>query len=178
MKVWHATPFAIDKNLGKAYNEEFERINETDWICIRDGDTCFLVPDWGDILFNYAYQNPGCVLTCFTNRIHSMAKEQLINGRISDTGDFASQMEIARNLASNDLKTTKLTGPLSGFLMLIPKKVWNLVKFKEGIGLLGVDTQFYKDIRTKNIPVLRMDSLLVWHTYRLGKDLKDTNHLK
>lgn len=178
MKVWHFTPYSVEKDLGKAYNEYMSLIGEDDWACIRDGDTMFLTPDFGDIVFNYAYQNPGCVLTCYTNRIHPFAKEQLVENTDINSPNILHQISIAEyNLKTYNDFAYKCFGPLSGFLMLIPKSVWNKVKFKEGVGLLGVDTQFYKDLRAANIPILRMDGLYIWHTYRLGKNIKDTTHL-
>jgi hypothetical protein len=171
MKVHYFTPYSLSKDIGKAYNECMDMIPSTDWACLRDGDTCFLTSDWGGIVFNYAWRNPGCVLTCYTNRIHELSKEQIIPAET-----FKEAMTIAQGLNGNSTKIC--TGPLSGFLMLVPKTVWNKVKFQEGVGLLGVDTQFFKDLRSANIPILRMDGLYIWHTYRLGKDIKDRTHLK
>ena len=180
MTVHHFTPYSVEKNLGKAYNDCFEMIGDDDWCCLRDMDTMFLTPDAGDIVFNYAYQNPGCVLTCYTNRIHPLAMEQLVSGTLINSPELLSHIEISNyKKGKNIYQTTKLTGPLSGFLMLLSKKVWRTIGgFDENIGLLGVDTDFYKRVRQAQIPVLRMDGLYIWHTYRLGKDIKDTTHLK
>lgn len=179
MKVHYFTPYSVEKNLGKSYNECFEMIGEDDWACIRDGDTMFLTPDFGDIVFNYAYKNPGCVLTCYTNRIHSLAKEQIIWGSMQpEETKIEFCLGVANKQKDLTYQTTPCTGPLSGFLMLMSKKTWSQIKFNEGIGLLGVDTDFYKAARALDIPILRMDGLYIWHTYRLGKSITDTTHLK
>lgn len=179
MKVHHFTPFSVEKNLGKAYNQCFEIVGEDDWVCLRDLDTMYLSPDAGEIVYNYAYQNPGCVLTCYTGRIHPLAKEQLVNNEIGIDKEMLSQIYLATEVRNDCYKTTFLTGPLSGFLMLLSKKTWwQIGGFDESIGLLGVDTDFYKRVRAAKIPVLRMDGLYIFHCYRLGKDIKDTTHLK
>ena len=180
MKVHHFTPFSVEKNLGKAYNQCFEIVGEDDWVCLRDLDTMFLTPDAGEIVFNYAYQNPGCVLTCYTNRIHPLANGQLWGGKNHEDGYLKGHIELSGIVSDRNVyKTTPLTGPLSGFLMLLSKKTWwQIGGFDESIGLLGVDTDFYKRVRAAKIPVLRMDGLYIFHCYRLGKDIKDTTHLK
>jgi GT2 family glycosyltransferase len=177
MIVHHCTPFSVEKNLGKAYNQCFEIVGEDDWVCLRDLDTMFLTPDAGEIVFNYAYQNHGCVLTCWTNRIHHLAKEQFCSAM--QDKEMIHQLEVADGARNDCYKITPCTGPLSGFLMLLSKKTWwQIGGFDESIGLLGVDTDFYKRVRAAKIPVLRMDGLYIFHCYRLGKDIKDTTHLK
>lgn len=153
-------------------------IPDGDVACIRDMDTCFLTPDAGDIIFNYCYQNPSCVMTSYCNRIHSLAKEQLLNVFPLESSDISQHINSALIQKEVAYSTTPLTGPLSGFLMLIPKSVWQKVPFREGVGLLGVDTHFFRDIRAAGIPILRCDGLYLFHIYRLNKDIKDTKHLQ
>lgn len=176
MKVWYFSPYSVQKNLGKEYNSYMNLIPDEDVACITDQDVMFLTPDAGDIVFNYAYQNPGVVMTCWTNRIHELAKEQRVSS-FEDKENIIHHITIAAASKTDLYHTTECTGPLSGFLMLIPKSVWKKYPFKED-GLLGVDTDFYKRYRADGNKVLRMDGLYVWHTYRLGKDIKDTSHLK
>lgn len=178
MTIHHFTPFAVDKNLGKAYNDCFEMIGQDDWACIRDGDTMFLTPDFGDIIFNYAYQNPGAILTCYTNRIHPLAKEQMLPRGVSEDRDIYNHMNVAVSMKSELYTTTPLTGPLSMLLMLMSKATWEKSGgFEEGTGLLGVDTEFYKRVREIGTHILRMNGLYIFHTYRLGKSITDKSHL-
>lgn len=179
MSVIHLTPFSIEKDLGKAYNQAMSLIPENDWACLRDQDTMFLTPDAGNIIFNYAYQNTGTVLTCYTNRIHSLAKEQIHpSSNFYREGELLKLIEVAQKQRALGLTVSQLTGSISGFLMLIPKSIWAAHPFKEGIGLLGVDTEWFKRIREAGVKVLRMNGLYIYHLYRLGKDIKDTSHLK
>ncbi len=82
---------------------------------------------------------------------------------------------IKQAIECKDITTaTIIRGPVSGFLLVVPKSIWNKVKFRETNtfrpgepNLLGVDNNFTNDVRAHRIEVLRMDGILVWHTYRL-----------
>lgn len=181
MKLRFFTPYSQEKDLGKEYNEYMAMIGDDDVAVITDGDVMFLTPDFGSIIFNYACQNRDCVMTCWTNRIHRLAKEQLkysdpVTGLALDDCDIEQEI-VNADIISGTATATPVAGPLSGFLMVVPKSVWYKIPFREGIGLLGVDTWFYKDIRAVGIPVMRMDGLYVWHTYRLMYGVNNKQHL-
>lgn len=171
-KVWIRTPFSTEKNLGKAYNDEMAMIPEGDAACFIDGDVCFLTPDFGQILTNYTNDYPNAVLTCWTNRIHEMARGQKM--QLTQPDNIRSCVEVAKNISDTNLSTTPIIGPVSGFLMVIPKSVWHQHKFVETNNyrpgepnILGVDNEFTNKIRAAGIPILRINRMLVWHTYRL-----------
>lgn len=172
-RVWIRTPFSTEKNLGKAYNEEMAMIPECDAACLIDGDVMFLTPDYGHILNDYHNRYPDAVLTCWTNRIHELAKGQkwednnLIADSIKDVMYVANELKEYRT-------TEQIIGTVSGFLLVVPKSVWNKHKFTEENlykpgqpNLLGVDNEFTNRIRRNGVQVLRMNGMLVWHTYRL-----------
>jgi hypothetical protein len=178
MSIYHITPYSNSKDIGAEYNHYMSILPDDGVAVIRDGDTMFLTPDWGSIIAGYVDRNPGVVMVCRTNRIHTLSKEQ----RTEDPCWFnqpsiIEHIELAKIYSSQTLFTTPVHGPLSGFLMVIPKSVWLKYPFKED-GLPGVDTDFFKRYREGGNVVLRMDGLFVFHIYRLGKDIKDTSHLK
>jgi hypothetical protein len=70
MKVRIRTPYSLEKNLGKAYNEEMALIPDGEAACFIDGDVNFLTPNYGAILHDYSTKYPNAVLTCYANRIH------------------------------------------------------------------------------------------------------------
>ncbi|HLA53220.1 MAG TPA: hypothetical protein VK618_07940, partial [Flavitalea sp.] len=71
MKVNIMIPYALDKNLGRAYNETMRMVDDGDWACLMDYDVQLLTPDAGKILHDYAIRFPHAgMLTCYTNRIH------------------------------------------------------------------------------------------------------------
>lgn len=178
MRVWFRTPYSTEKNLGKAYNQEMSMIPDGDAACFIDGDVMFLTPDYGTIITKYYIQNPNSVLTCWTNRIHQLAKGQFKNDIISS--NIKDHLTIKQGVTT----TTRLEGPVSGFLLVVPKSVWKEHKFSEENkynpdqpNLLGVDNEWTNRIRSVGVPLLRMDGVYVWHTYRLLSDGKDKSHL-
>lgn len=177
MKIHVVTPFALDKNLGKAYNEAFERCPEEDWLCITDHDVLFLSPNSIKILHQYALIYPKVGLfTCRTNRIHPLAVNQLHFEDPSGIDSIKFWQEEAQGLENKLPQFTEVTKEISGFLMMISKRTWNEVKFRETGECLGVDNAFCWDLISKGKSIYIMEALLVWHTYRLN-NIKDKTHL-
>ena len=178
-------PYSTDKNLGKAYNDAFRNTSdEVTHICFRDGDTCWLTPDYGVHLAEYVRLHPNAVLTCWTNRINERAEQQ--DNDINRDDDQVKQHILRAITLKNRLyKTTSLHGFVSGFCMVVPRSVWINHKFTEvqkyedrgPTNMLGVDNDFTNRIRAAGIPVLRMDGLYIWHTYRLLTGDQDKKHL-
>ena len=177
-------PYSTDKNLGKAYNDAFRNTSdEVTHICFRDGDTCWLTPDYGVHLAEYVRLHPNAVLTCWTNRINDRAEQQY--PCIRDDDRMKKQLVWAELQKENLYHVTTLHGFVSGFCMVIPRSVWVNYKFAEQqvysdrgpTNMLGVDNDFTNRIRAAGIKVLRMDGLYIWHTYRLLQGDHDKTHL-
>lgn len=172
-------PYSTKKNLGKAYNDAMALVPNSDHICFRDGDTCWLTHDYGMHLAEYVRLYPDAILTCWTNRINEKAEQQFKCPR--NEPDMRAHMVIAMNQKNHLYEVTPLQGFVSGFVMVVPKKIWNDHKFSEHQvysdrgphNLLGVDNDFTNRVRKAGIPVLRMDGLYIWHTYRLLTDTKE-----
>lgn len=154
-----------------------ERLADNEAACFIDGDVLFTVPDFGKILHDYANQNPDAVLTCYTNRIHELAKGQL--HPTCRSTDMAECVKFALSI-KEDRTVSEITGPVSGFLMVIPKKVWKEHKFTEvntynpgQPNLLGCDNHFTNGIRRQGVKILRMNGLFVFHSYRILDGKKD-----
>jgi GT2 family glycosyltransferase len=178
MKVHIIKPYSITKNLGQAYNEAMAMIPDGDWACLMDYDTMFLTPDCGQILHEYAIQFPAAgILTCYTNRIHPLAKDQLLHGEVSDNVSIDFHTDLAYNIKHNLFHVTKINHEISGFLMMVSKKTWDETKFPEYGKCLGVDNDFSTRILESGKDILRMNGLYVWHTYRLKNGIKDKTHL-
>ena len=179
MKVHIIKPYALDMNLGKAYNDTISLFPDEDWICVCDYDTMFLTPNCGEILHNYAEMFPDFgVLTCWTNRIHGMSTHQLYGGKINEDDSIRNHIKVAEDV-QNDLYTvTDLGTEISGFLMMFSKQTWNKIKFKESGKALGVDNWFAWDLLAAGYKVGRMNGLYVWHTYRLKNGVLDKSHLQ
>ncbi len=188
--IYDCIPYSTDKNLGKAYNDFMALLPEGSHACFRDGDTCWLTPDYGVHLAEYVKLYPNAILTCWTNRINAKAEQQsfdVVNdtqvGKIGIRGcsDIRDIIHVAENYKKHLYKVTPLKGFISGFCMVVPKSVWNIHKFAEKQvyedrgphNLLGVDNDFTNRVRAAGVPVLRMDGLYIWHTYRLLTNSKD-----
>jgi hypothetical protein len=178
IKVYFRTPYSTNKNLGEAYNEEMDMIPDGHSACFTDGDILFLSHDYGHIITEYANRYPNAVLTCWTNRIHKLAKDQL-NPKIQSS-DIRDHLKVEQGLSG----VTICNGPVSGFLMVIPKHIWQKFPFSETNfynsaqpNLLGVDNEWTNRIRSNGVQVLRMNGVYVWHTYRLLSDGTDKSHL-
>lgn len=173
------TPYSTTKNLGAAYNEAMRLLPDDAHACFRDGDTMWLTPDYGMILAKYVEAYPDAVLTCWTNRIHHRSPQ--LDTRAPQSADIAEHIVYAKQLASQPISVDTLHGPVSGFLMVVPKKVWQMHNFTEvqvfedrgPYNLLGVDNEFINGVRALGVPVLRMNNLYLWHTYRLLDNSKE-----
>ena len=176
-KIIISIPYALDKNLGRAYNEAAAMVPENDWICCRDYDCNFLTPDAISIMNEYVRLYPDTGLfTTFTNRLHPLAADQLLNGTVSEDFNMRNHIKLAENQRAQFPSVTKLDHPILGFLMSFSKKTWNAIKFDESGLCLGVDNLFSAAILQAGMKIRRMDALYLWHSYRTH-NIKDKSHL-
>lgn len=180
MNVHVVTPFRLDKNLGKAYNEVFAQCNEGDWLCVIDWDVMFLTPNFMKFLHGYARSYPDTgIFTCWTNRIHKGAIQQLLPGMYEEN-DIRKHISMAQSKEIGGYAdVTELKKHISGFLMMVSKKTWNEFKFNEDGKCLGVDNEYSDRILAAGKKIFRMNSIYVFHGYRMGmpNDYKDKSHL-
>lgn len=169
------------KNLGRAYNKAFENVGEDDWVCLMDWDAMFLCPTAIKELYGYVEKYPDTGLfTCWTNRIHKGATQQLHGEIYYDQRDILAHIHTAEYLRDKYRgEVTQLRKHISGFLMMISKETWNKIKFSEDKKCLGVDNDYSDRILDAGKVILRMDGLYVFHLYRMGMPggTKDKTHL-
>jgi GT2 family glycosyltransferase len=170
------TPYRQDRDLGIAYNQAMAMIPDGGHGCLMDIDAMFLTPEQPAIIERYVDKFPEAVLTCYTNRISPISK-QLYGGMLSENANIRDHIIKAKKMQEQPLSVKMIGNTISGFLMVIPKSVWEKVTFIEGIGCLGVDTWFSKELRKQNIPILLMETVYVWHSYRIDKGVKNKDHL-
>jgi GT2 family glycosyltransferase len=176
MKVHVVTPFDLGKNLGSAFNEEFSRCPEGDWLCTTDIDVLLLTSDTINILTKYAELYPDAMFLCRSNR--SGSKRQRLMNRISSDDRIKKWISIALSYQRGNYTVAPVKdSAISGFLMLISKKMWDTVKFNEDLKCLGVDRDFVSRVLEAGHKVYVMDEVVVWHTYRLSQGRKDRSHL-
>lgn len=169
-------PYRNDRNLGKAYNDAFKLIADDDWLCITDYDVLFLQPDTIKLMNDYVEQfKDADMFVCYANRTYP-TNAQNYNG-VSDNANLLYHIELAKNIALKPLSVTKVEQNVSGFLMLIPKRIWNEIKFTEDLKCLGVDTLFSQRMLNAKKTIYRMNTVYVWHTYRLDRGITNKDHL-
>lgn len=174
MRVHIMKPYALDKNLGRAYNEAMAIIPEGDWACLMDYDTMFLTPDCGRILHQYAtlYESVG-LFTCWTNRI---GNPNQIFPDMADVVDIREHILRAEDRISYNY-ITYINEPVSGFLMMLSKSTWNKIKFDESGKCLGVDNDYSRRILEAGMRIVRMEAMYVFHIYRMKQGVKNKLHL-
>lgn len=167
-------PYDNNLNLGAAYNKTMSYFGQDDWVCLKDHDTLFLLPDTIRHISRYTelFPNAG-ILTCYTNRLAN--GEQLTGARCSENDSIRNHITVAKAIEAGLYSTTRMIKPISGFLMVIRKSTWDRVKFDDGC--LGVDNKYHLKIVAAGMDVLRMNGIYVWHTYRLINGVRDKKHL-
>lgn len=179
MKIHICTPFSLEKNLGKAYNETMSLIPDGDWACLIDYDVQFLLPSTIPHIYNYVERFPDTGLfTCFTNRLHPLAKNQLLYGIVQENDGVKWHSIQAKEQEKNLYNVTELHKHISGFLMMISKETWKQVVFPSDKFCLGVDNDFSDRILDDGLKIRRMDGIYVFHSYRLLNGIKDKSHLQ
>lgn len=172
------TPYRSDKNLALAYNDAMKLLPDSDSACLRDIDTLFLLPEQPAMIEAYAKKYPDAILTCYCNRISELSRMQLLTGTVDFSTDITIHIGLARQLACNEMSVTEITRDISGFLMVVPKSIWINQPFVETGGALGVDTYTNRKWRAAGIKILRMNTVYIWHTYRLENGIGNKTHLK
>lgn len=169
-RIWYLTPYSTDGNIGKEYNDQISMLPDNDWICIRDGDTCFTTHDslWGKQIADIVRENPDYALIgCMTNRLAS--NHQLYGGKFCDNPDWNEHKRRGRELydLSYD-KVASIRQGVAGMFMLFPKSTWGKVKFKETTPYRTFDSDFSgKVLRVGKIGLA--EGLYIFHDYRWGQ---------
>ncbi len=176
MIIHHITPFSTSKNIGKEYNERISELPKDCYICLRDGDTMFLTPDWGRQIEDIIKANPDySVITCMTNRI---GLKELVAIKDTENSDMAYHIEVAKTFWEG-CKTLVIDTPIApGMLMIFHKSVWQNNPFKENS--IYFDREFSKSVIKNGGKIGVALGLYVFHLYRWGQRIPQlyTEHLR
>lgn len=176
MTIHYIQPYAIDKNIGKAYNDEIKLIRHgllgrdlsEHWVCITDQDTMYLLPETKATIFDTVkyHKHTYSLLTCYTNRLNY--GYQLHNGVRSDETDMQKHIDIAR-FRHQQYYTRVQPYPhiVAGMFMLFPLALTPYVQFAENTPYF--DEKFTADIRAFGGKVGIMDGVYIFHLYRWGQ---------
>ncbi|MCC5410645.1 hypothetical protein LMT12_29480, partial [Escherichia coli] len=92
--IYYITPY-LTGNIGKAINEAIAVLPDDSWVCLRDTDTMFLLPDQPSMLEELVMSNPPFdVIGATCNRLGS--GYQLFSNQINDDPDILNHIEYAK----------------------------------------------------------------------------------
>lgn len=177
--IYTSMPYAPNKtkDLGQTYNKYFELLpHDSDWMCFIDHDIMLTTKYWYEQLeeFIKRYPDIGFFVT-MTNRIAN--ETQLKPGLDRNNHDIKYHRDEGQKQFEIHGYEIKILDdpkhPISGFFMLIQKKVWQQIKFKSGF--LLTDQKFFRECLKHNIKVGLMEGLYIYHWYRGDHD---RSHLK
>lgn len=175
--IYYFTPFALDKNLGAAYNHYMSLLpNDEDWACFVDADVMFLTPDFGKQIHDIVSKYPDTgMFTVLTNRVGT--PQQCYNSELSPDPDMRNHRRIAIQLQKDHYDEVEdIYRRISGLVMLVQKKTWQRVQFPDG--LLGVDFDFSNELHYQGYNILLMKGVYVLHYYRLLEGRCYKKHLE
>lgn len=166
MTIHFITPYDLSgsKNIGKSYNEAISDLPDDCYICLRDGDTIFLTPDWGTQIKSLIEANPDYhIIGCMTNRL--AIPQQLVPGMF-DEADISKHIEKAYELQKNGTEILK-SNMAAGLCLIFHKSVWQKCKFKENTVIF--DRIFCIDAALKGFNIGIAKGLYLLHLYRWGQ---------
>lgn len=179
-KIHFITPCSVDKNFGRAINEQVAIIPDGDWACVMDGDTLFLTPNWVRHVYDVVAKHGDRfgLMGCMTNRLRRSIQRV---GEMDNNHDMmrhygiAKELEAARWAEVEDITRKKF---IAGMFMLFPKTVWHKAKFKERN--VAFDDAFSLDVIAAGYKIGLMRGLYVYHFYRGWSDSpeRDKKHLR
>lgn len=174
MKVHYIQPFAIDKDIAKAYDEACKGIPDGDWICITDYDSMFLFHEQKQLVQTIAESGQADLYGAMTNRCN--VPELLVDGMFNEM-NLKKHFDKAKEIFSPDLKFTN--GVIAGYFMLFSKKTWNEVRGFEMPQYsvnYAFDQYFSHKIKRKAI----IKGLYILHLYRIWSKFPqlDIDHLQ
>lgn len=176
--IWHATPW-LSGDIGGGLNAFVERLPEDAWVCLRDGDTIWLTPDWGDQVERVVAEHGErfAVIGAMTNRLRS--PHQLHGGIMSADPDIGRHRDIAlKRWAEHGTAVQPLhRGVLAGMCLIFPKRVWTEHPFEERS--IRYDLTFSMAVRAGGGRLGIALGLYLFHLYRwgAGNPLASTAHL-
>jgi hypothetical protein len=170
--IWFFTPYSFEKRLFEAWDKYMSLVSDPeDWVCMLDGDTAFLISDFGHQIEQYISKYPETgIFSCYASRTAN--KDQLLPGANTSNPDVIYHRKKAEHCKDNLHLKAKSIFKSYGHLMVIQKKTWIAVRErvrKDTIksGLFDVDTSVSRAIRKMNLKIILMQGMYILHYYRL-----------
>lgn len=165
------TPFALDRNLGRAYNEAMALLPDDAWACFLDHDMMLTTREWyRQLVEAITFLPEAGAFTAVTNRI--AAPWQQVGD--PDNHDIAWHRRFgAERLKVRTLLDISQTKGFGGVLMCLSKRVWLEVGgFADG--LLCVDHSLHFGLQRIGRKAWLIEGLYTYHWRRaFGDELSE-----
>lgn len=168
--------YSHDKVLWEAWDDAFALVDQNDWICFKDGDSCWLeMSDFGHVLGEYIAKYPKTGLfTCYASRCHyswqSLAQYDQCNMDVLYWAHATLQQRKAYHLQVETITANRI----AGHLCMIQKRTWETILpvlmerlVKNPKHILGFDTQMSRSIKDCGFDIKLMKGMLLFHPMRL-----------
>lgn len=156
-------PFALDLNIGKAYNDAIKPLEG--WICITDQDTLKFEGFGNRVNEIVEKAQKNMLITCHTNRLRK-ANNCVIHS-LYDEDSITKHQAFYHALWNRYGVTFDNINVVPGMFMLFHKSLWDLVKFREDT--IKFDTLFTMDCRKAGAQIKIAKGLYILHLYRWGQ---------
>lgn len=176
VKVHYLQPFAIDKNICRAYNEACDMIPDGDWICLTDYDAMFLHPIQKQLVEQIANSRQADLYGAMTNRCN--VPECLVQGMFDE---FDLKNHFTKAFTQYQIFKDQVyhhSGFIPGYFMLFSKDTWIKVggfKVPPLAPQFTFDQYFSMAVERKAI----IKGLYILHLYRIWSKFPqlDSEHL-
>lgn len=184
--IWFFTPYSFNKKLFEAYDDYMHLVTElNDWVCFTDGDTAFLLPNFGHQVKTYIDLHPDTGLfTCYASRCHYNVQTR--RGTDPENPDLLYHRRQAETIYKELNGTVKeIDRRVAGHLLVIQKKTWMLIRDEvarkvkqQHKEILGVDTKISNAILAAGLKIRLMRGIYILHYLRLGEGFGNDKHIK
>ncbi|HEU0115895.1 MAG TPA: hypothetical protein VFQ80_14515, partial [Thermomicrobiales bacterium] len=167
IKLLTMTPYATDRNLGRAYNEAMDLLPEGAWGCFVDHDAMFTTRAWyGQILEAIAFKPDAGAFTGVTNRIAAPWQQV---GEPNNHSIVWHRAYGADRVKVRTLLEITYTRGFGGVCMVVNKEAWREVGgFADG--LLCVDHSLHFRLQAAGRSVWLIEGLYLYHWRRANGD--------
>lgn len=174
MMIRYITPYSTERNklgypnIGGIYNKCISELPDDCFVCIRDGDTMFLTPDWGHHIKEIIDENKDFdLITCVTNRVglntHTCG-EYFFN--CTDISEHIDHCKTRRTAFKNEVTKSNIA---PGYFMIFHKSLWKKVGgFKENS--ITFDKIFSNKVLNSGGKIGIATGLYIFHLYRWGQE--------
>lgn len=165
--IHYIQPYALDKNIGRAYNDAISLLPDNCWVGLIDHDAMFLRPD-SKAQIAHVIDTQGSewdVLGVTTNRL--AGTHQLYRNKFNESANILEHLDIC-NACHNDywgiVEETKVN--IAGVCMLFKKETWIRVGgFQESS--IRLDSEFTDSVQAIGGKLGIMKGVYMFHLYRM-----------